>query len=293
MEKLISILRCPKCNDKLKQIDDKLICKKAKSHEYSMQNGIPVLVTKEDMQKYATDKITEYYNNVAEDYDVNHRVVFDGAQWVLKNQTWPLFNEKLDKNESILEIGAGTGYFTSFLISNGYNVLSGDLSLPMLSVNLQKHPSHDFCGFTSENMPFEANSFDCIVGNNTFYLYNNKKKFLSEISRVLKPGGKLYLSEMNPYFPLWYTRNPNKLVVDLNVGGEIEKRLLESKKVFIDNWIDQSDLELLAYKPYSNIPYFAGPLLKNLCVMFNYSFGLIPYVQKYLGIRVWIEMIKR
>jgi len=44
----------------------------------------------------------------------------------------------------------------------------------------------------SDNLPFPDNSFDKIFCINVIYFWDNPKKHLLEIQRVLKPGGRFY-----------------------------------------------------------------------------------------------------
>ena len=44
------------------------------------------------------------------------------------------------------------------------------------------------------HMPFEDNSFDCVIGSQTLEHWKRPRKALREIGRVLKDEGKLYLT---------------------------------------------------------------------------------------------------
>lgn len=46
----------------------------------------------------------------------------------------------------------------------------------------------------AQNIPYEDNSFDVVIADHIFYHISDKQKALSEIKRVLKPKGYLYLS---------------------------------------------------------------------------------------------------
>jgi ubiquinone/menaquinone biosynthesis C-methylase UbiE/DNA-binding transcriptional MerR regulator len=46
----------------------------------------------------------------------------------------------------------------------------------------------------AQNIPYEDNSFDVVIADHIFYHISDKQKALSEIRRVLKPKGYLYLS---------------------------------------------------------------------------------------------------
>ncbi|OXS59623.1 hypothetical protein B1B00_11920 [Bacillus sp. DSM 27956] len=48
--------------------------------------------------------------------------------------------------------------------------------------------------FNIEDIPFEDNHFDIIIASHMLYHVSNRKKALSEVERVLKPGGTFYCS---------------------------------------------------------------------------------------------------
>ena len=84
-------------------------------------------------------EIAKYYNKVAKEYDHSHSVATVGAHYVMNKQTWPRFRKILKENDSILEIGSGTGFLTSFLNPQTFKVISGDISFQMLCQNKTKN----------------------------------------------------------------------------------------------------------------------------------------------------------
>ncbi len=61
---------------------------------------------------------------------------------------------------------------------NHKNVLCGKVKLSQASVS---------------SLPFEDSKFDCVTAVETYYFWPDKLNDLKEISRVIKPGGKLLL----------------------------------------------------------------------------------------------------
>jgi ubiquinone/menaquinone biosynthesis C-methylase UbiE len=47
---------------------------------------------------------------------------------------------------------------------------------------------------SADNMPFEDNSFDCVIGSQTLEHWKKPLKVLKEIHRILRPAGKVYLT---------------------------------------------------------------------------------------------------
>jgi ubiquinone/menaquinone biosynthesis C-methylase UbiE len=68
-----------------------------------------------------------------------------------------------------------------------------------------KLPGLTFVHGNAEDLPFPDNSFDAIVNVEASHAYPNLEKFLSEVNRVLKPGGSLLYADFRgrAEFPVW------------------------------------------------------------------------------------------
>ncbi len=54
----------------------------------------------------------------------------------------------------------------------------------------------DFVQGNALEMPFDDNSFTCVIGQEAFAHIPNKKQLISECARVLKPGGRMVFSDI-------------------------------------------------------------------------------------------------
>ena len=54
----------------------------------------------------------------------------------------------------------------------------------------------DFVQGNALEMPFEDNSFTCVIGQEAFAHIPNKKQLISECARVLKPHGRMVFSDI-------------------------------------------------------------------------------------------------
>ena len=101
------------------------------------------------------------------------------------------------RNDKILEIGAGTGR-----IAKHYGFKVHDLTLLDPAENMLKRAitliphAKPVVGF-SEQMEFSSNTFDKIVCYDTLHHWQNQVKGLREAFRVLKPGGILLVLEVD------------------------------------------------------------------------------------------------
>lgn len=95
------------------------------------------------------------------------------------------------KNKNILEIGAGTSQFLK-LFEDRNQVVALDISAELLKQNLTKAK---LVVADAEHLPFADKSFDFIYAIGVLHHLEDQKKALSEIKRVLKSNGQVFLSE--------------------------------------------------------------------------------------------------
>ena len=91
---------------------------------------------------------------------------------------------------SVLDLGSGTGAAFAQLIN--YETTALDPDKKMLELNIFKNK---ILG-TAENLPFDDNSFDNVFCSFVWRNISDTNKALSEIYRVVKPGGKFVLLDM-------------------------------------------------------------------------------------------------
>lgn len=91
-------------------------------------------------------------------------------------------------NKDVLEVGCGSskkgGLIKEIVEKNNCKWIGVDIK----KTDLVTHACNVNC------MPFDNNSFDCVIGSQTFEHWRKPRKALKEIHRVLKPDGKVYLT---------------------------------------------------------------------------------------------------
>ncbi len=116
----------------------------------------------------------------------------------------PVAISKIKKGDVVLDLGCGAG-FDSFLAANkvGINgkVIGVDMTEEMIErarINAEKLGIKNvkFILGEIEKLPLEDNSVDIIITNCVINLTPNKTKTFKEAYRVLKNGGKIYLSDI-------------------------------------------------------------------------------------------------
>ena len=98
------------------------------------------------------------------------------------------------KDGEILEVGSGRGGGSSFLSRYHHpkSITGLDYSKSAIKLSNELHGNVDNLFFKlgdAENLPFKDNTFDAVINIESSHCYGNMERFLSEVSRVVKPGG--------------------------------------------------------------------------------------------------------
>jgi ubiquinone/menaquinone biosynthesis C-methylase UbiE len=99
----------------------------------------------------------------------------------------------------MLDIGCGTGAFARRVLHEHREseVWGVDFSSKMISAGMKRERTHDprmkFVQADSESLPLASDSFDVVSCSNSFHHYPNQATAVSEMYRVLRPGGRLII----------------------------------------------------------------------------------------------------
>jgi ubiquinone/menaquinone biosynthesis C-methylase UbiE len=110
----------------------------------------------------------------------------------------------------IIDVGVGPGYLPLEIhksIPNAF-VIGLDTSIHMLKIATKKNDYSTLQRFNAilanvEALPFQNNSADMIVSRFSLPYWKHPKKCFLELSRILKPGGRIVLETLNGEFPQW------------------------------------------------------------------------------------------
>jgi ubiquinone/menaquinone biosynthesis C-methylase UbiE len=279
-------LICPSCRQALGFAPEACFCAGCQE-AFPVVDGIPLFFNPADRARYRMSSNTaqEYYRNVSKDYGRSHHVNMPGAQRFLAEYETRL-KPYLAPQGKLLEIGSGTGFATGIISRHVEAPVVTDASLEMLAENRNQHPHLTAICCATENLPFSDNSFDLVVGNNTFYLVPDKQAAAQSIARVLRKGGRLILSEMNPYHPLWPVMFTIKRRFFERTVYEIFPRQMAKR-------FGQADMVLEDYDFYSYTPYFASERLLRWLRRFQSIVGGTRALRRFTAIRIWYVIRKK
>lgn len=107
------------------------------------------------------------------------------------------------KGEAVLDIGCGAGIDTivaAMMVGPAGTVAGIDMVPEMLARARENLRMTDlknviFEEAYGEKLPFADGGFDVVISNGVFNLIPDKAKALSEVVRVLKPGGRLMMAD--------------------------------------------------------------------------------------------------
>lgn len=124
-------------------------------------------------------------------------------QWLLFDPSHKLILEHLDsagQEAHILDIGCGTGKLAHRMVTHHRDarVFGIDLSESMIRAGQHRIATQKRIHLSvadSEHLPFADSTFDYVTCSNSFHHYPNQLAALREMYRVLRPGGKLFLTD--------------------------------------------------------------------------------------------------
>lgn len=98
----------------------------------------------------------------------------------------------------LLEVGCGTGHWTEFFTTRGFDVTAVDLSRPMLARARRKARAGVALGQAdAARLPFADGVFDVAVAVTVLEFVADALSPLAEMARCVRPGGKLIIGALN------------------------------------------------------------------------------------------------
>ncbi len=106
----------------------------------------------------------------------------------------------------VLEVGCGTGHWLRLLAERGIRVAGVDASHNMLDYAHDQAPRAALAHARAEHLPWATEAFERLFCINALHHFEDKRRFLAEARRVLRPGGQLMTIGLDPHTGVdrWY-----------------------------------------------------------------------------------------
>lgn len=149
------------------------------------------------------EQVAQMFNNIARRYDFLNHFLSLGIDKIWRRKAIKSL-KGISENPVILDVASGTGDLAiAALRLNPQKVIGVDISQEMLNYGIEKIKKRNLQDIIelkkgdSENLEFSDQSFDGITVAFGVRNFENLNKGLSEMYRVLKPGGKLVVLEFS------------------------------------------------------------------------------------------------
>ena len=181
----------------------------------------------------------------------------------------PTATADLKEGEVVLDLGSGAGvdvFLTANKVGPTGKAIGVDMTKEMIDKAKSIAANHGYQNVEfrlgeMENLPVEDESVDAIISNCVVNLSPDKSKVFQEAYRVLKPGGRLTVSDIVSEGAL-----PDEIRADSNawaccIGGALEQReylekitgegfedvkVVSSREFYIENKTNQTQEKLLS-----------------------------------------------
>ncbi|MDF1791890.1 MAG: class I SAM-dependent methyltransferase [Thalassobaculaceae bacterium] len=125
-----------------------------------------------------------------------------------------------------LDIGCGEGRFCRVMRDLGLTTIGIDPTEPLLDRARALDPDGDYRAAVAEDLPFADASFDLVVSYLTLIDIPDIDRAIAEMTRVLKPGGRLLLANLNGF-------------ASALVGGSWQADGHGNSRFLIDNYLEE------------------------------------------------------
>lgn len=232
-----------------------------------------------------SSKYVEFYNRLGKEYPESNLIHRDRDS---TNSLYAIITTLLKpyakKGMKLLDVGCNDGIFAIPFCQDGGEVTGIDISSNV--VERAKKKTKDLKAEFSvadiqKPINFSSNSFDIILLANVFELLSEREIALSNVVRVLKPGGILILTAPTPAYelePIWSL----KRIIDAFFSKKpIQQKIIDSDK----NPLSEFGLSGYLYRHDAFYPRGLRILLKNQ------GFNILNHFTIHFGLRPILDMI--
>ena len=161
------------------------------------------IIPYKDSGKSKKEQVAEMFNRIADRYDFMNRFLSARTDIGWRKKALRLL--KKDSPKTILDVATGTGDMAimAYKMLKPEKIVGIDISTQMLEVGRKKIEKEGFGdkielqSGDSETINFAENTFDAVIAAFGVRNFENLENGLSEMCRVLKPGGQIVILEFS------------------------------------------------------------------------------------------------
>lgn len=207
-----------------------------------------------------------------------------------------LYEFESANGKKVLEVGCGNGFVLSRFASKGALVTGVDITPTGVELCKKRFSLFDLKGefivADAQHLPFEDNSFDMICSMGVLHHVPDTEKAVSEIYRVLKPGGRflIMLYHRNsvlyrfkfPLLKLLTGKSIQQLVNEVDgVGNPKGDVYSEDQMRKLLNKFKNIQLQISLIEGWMIFPKFGKYIPRKLLSLFEKKWGWFLYAKAY------------
>lgn len=193
-------LACPDCHGKLETEGGEGLRCAGCGAIYGQEEGVPLLFAR-SAGSDDVERVQAHYDHVAHEYD---EVFSPHVTRHYLDKRLGIVQSLLSRGR-VLDVGCGTGALAAHIAQAGYDVVGVDVSPGMLAQAGRRGLAGAYAAFSTA-LPFANNSFDLALTVATLHHLETPVRVaftISEMGRVVRPGGHVLLWDHNPLNPYW------------------------------------------------------------------------------------------
>jgi demethylmenaquinone methyltransferase/2-methoxy-6-polyprenyl-1,4-benzoquinol methylase len=148
-------------------------------------------------------RVGNVFRSVAQRYDVMNDLMSFGSHRIMKRMTVEL--SAVRAGHRVLDLAGGTGDLAALyspLVGSTGQVILADINGAMIDVGRDRlldrgMTNVSFCQADAEALPFAQATFNCVTIGFGLRNVTHKERALTEMFRVLRPGGRLLVLEFS------------------------------------------------------------------------------------------------
>jgi ubiquinone/menaquinone biosynthesis C-methylase UbiE len=147
-----------------------------------------------------SDDTREYFDSVAHKWEEMRRTFF--GEGVRKAA---IAAADIEPSSIVADVGLGTGFLAEGALAAGARVIGIDSSESMLAEARRRFDGKDFEGRQGEidSLPLRTGEVDVVLANMVLHHAPDPPRAIREMSRVLKPGARLVITDADSHEHEW------------------------------------------------------------------------------------------